>query len=159
MPLDRAPDRAVVHASSSRAIQGHLQELPWGFWGGFMGCSGLPATSSDGFGPWLVAGSLYSAPQHQAAHGMQMSVDTVSPSLRGYRCVHICCWPTFKILNLARERGLWSYSCIWSYSEHRGEEAPADSCSCRHRSLPSCCSHRCVTISCKLRDKLRVDVL
>ena len=113
----------------------------------------------DGFGPWLVAGSVYSAPQHQAAHGMQMSVDTVSPSLRGYRCVHICCWPTFKILNLARERGLWSYSCIWSYSEHRGEEAAADSCSCRHRSLPSCCSHRCVTISCKLRDKLRVDVL
>ena len=77
-----------------------------GFWGGFMGCSGLPATLSDGFGPWLVAGSLYFAPQHQAAHGMQMSVDTVSPSLRGYRCVHICCWPTFKILNLARERGL-----------------------------------------------------
>jgi hypothetical protein len=29
-------------------------------------------------------------PQHHAAEGMQMSVGTVSPSLREYRCVHIC---------------------------------------------------------------------
>ena len=52
-------------------------------------------------------------PEHQAAHGMQMSVGTVSPSLSQYRCVHICSWPThgptFKILNLARERGLQPY--------------------------------------------------
>ena len=33
-------------------------------------------------------------PQHHAAEGMQMSVGTVSPSLREYRRVHICsCTP------------------------------------------------------------------
>ena len=46
-------------------------------------------TPADGFSPWLVAGSLWSAPQHHAAEGMQMSVGTVSPSLSKYRRVHI----------------------------------------------------------------------
>ena len=62
MPHDPARGAGVHSCTIWRRIMGHLQELPWGFWAGCCGCSGCPRTPADGFSPWLVAGSLWSAP-------------------------------------------------------------------------------------------------
>ena len=44
------------------AVEADSVKLTGGFWAGRRGCSGRHGTSADGFGPCLVAGSLYSIP-------------------------------------------------------------------------------------------------
>ena len=87
-----------------RRIPWHLQGLSGRSWAGRHGCSGRPEMSADGFGPWLVAGSLYSAPSTmlQGARRCQLAQ---SPNLSKYRCVHI--------YGRTRAKIEIYYTCIW----------------------------------------------
>ena len=115
MKMPRNPTCAggARQCTIGRGIPWHLQGPPVCSWAGRRGCSGRPQMSADGFGPWLDAGSLYSAPSTML-QGTQMSVGTVSPSLNNtgvytYTAGHSLFF--FTIQNPYLDTGLWRIVC------------------------------------------------